>query len=38
MRRRQTEVSPWVTFPEEADWVPKLAVLFKIDMNIGFLQ
>ena len=32
------EVSPRVTFPEEEDWDPELAVLFKIDMNIGFLQ
>ncbi len=32
------EVSPRVTFPEEEDWDPELAVLFKVDMNIGFLQ
>ena len=32
------EVSPRVTFPEDEDWDPELAVLFKVDMNIGFLQ
>ena len=32
------EVSPRVTFPEDEDWEPELAVLFKVDMNIGFLQ
>lgn len=32
------EVSPRVTFPRKDDWDPEMAVLFKVDINFGFLK